>query len=499
MLTSSAVSNVNKKKKSERFAPVLEDGYTGGVAGGSSHWATVLRYLSGIFPSDIMETWFNNLHCLEESPNGVILSVPSDFAALWIEQNYLDLIKKQYAQLFGQGVSVKLTTLDEKTAVAPAASPSAPASFLPLERSMGAADARSRLPVPPLGAASQKPRIQINPRYTFENFIVGGANQLAHAAAVAVAQSPARAYNPLFLYGDSGLGKTHLLQAIAHSVLDHTPSANVMYLSCEKFANDFIHAIETHSLPKFRKHYRQADILLIDDIQFLADKDRTQEEFFHTFNELFEGNKQICLTSDRPAGEISKLEARLVSRFQWGMVTDIQVPDFETRVAIMRRKAGLLGISISDEIISFLARAITRNVRRMEGALTRVSSYANLMNGVLDLPKVEHLLKDILQEEAQAQLTIEKIQQKVIEYYKLRPSDMQSKRRPSGIAFPRQVAMYLCRLLTSHALQEIGEHFGGRDHGTVIHACKAVENMMEQDMNIKRTVELLQAQLSRHA
>lgn len=466
------------------------------------YWTAVLQYLSGLFPAEVMNTWFNNIHCMEENEYGVLLGVPSDFAAIWIEENYLDLIKKHYASLYGHLLEVKLT-VSTTTMSAPDKAPAAPdktarmnmENILPLERVIPAHEHQVRLMTNP--QRPTKPKIQLNPRYTFENYIVGPSNQLAHAASVAVAQNLARAYNPLFIYGASGLGKTHLIQAIAHSVLEANPSANIVYTSCEKFTNDFIQAIQTKSTTAFRRQYRQADVLLIDDIQFLENKDQTQQEFFHTFNELFESNKQICLTSDRPASEIAKLEARLVSRFQWGMVTDIQIPDLETRIAILRRKAGLLNAKIPDDILAFLAKSITRNVRRMEGALTRVASYTSLMNGTIDLPKVEQLLQDILQEEAQTQLTIDKIQQKVIEYYRLRPSDMTSKRRPNAIAFPRQVAMYLCRLLTTHSLQEIGESFGGRDHGTVIHACKTVENMMEQDESAKRAVELLQTQLSR--
>lgn len=470
---------------------------------GSSHWATVLTHLSGIFPREVMNTWFANIRCIREDENAVVLAVPSDFAAIWIEENYLDLIKKHYALLLGHPISVQLTASAEasksddkqKDSDKSASNNLVENAFLPVERTVGSNEATVRMITHHQKTQSKK--IQLNPRYTFDNFIVGSSNQLAHAASMAVAQNLARAYNPLFLYGESGLGKTHLLQAIAHTVLEANPQANVMYLSCEKFTNDFLRALETRSLPQFRKLYRQADVLLIDDIQFLADKERTQEEFFHTFNELFESNKQICLTSDRPPSEISKLEARLISRFQWGMMTDIQAPDLETRVVILRRKAAMLSAKISDDILAFLAQSITRNVRRMEGALTRVASYSSLMNGTIDQAKVEQLLQDILQEEAQNQLTIEKIQAKVTEYYRLRPSDMQSKRRPAGIAFPRQVAMYLSRILTSHSLQEIGQAFGGRDHGTVIHACKAVENMMDQDQSIKRAVELLQSQLGR--
>ena len=505
-------------------------------------WSLVLQYLSGLFSKEVISTWFVNIHPVEESDSGVILSVPSDFAAIWIEENYLDLIKKQYALIFGAAVQVKLT-VGEPVIEKHSQDSSSPDflshasaqgdSLIPLERSIdrsadhlmnrsmstqnppanGSAHSHSRLnttstalsPYSSYGShasqASKAPqkKLQLNPRYTFDNFIVGQSNQLAHAASIAVAQNLARAYNPLFLYGDTGLGKTHLMQAIAHAALQTNPNANIMYLSCEKFTNDFLRAIETRSTAQFRKQYRAADVLLIDDVQFLADKERTQEEFFHTFNELFESNKQICITSDRPASEISKLEARLISRFQWGMVTDIHAPDIETRVAILRRKANLLNAHISEEVLSFLAKSITRNVRRMEGALTRVASYSTLMGNEVTLNQVETLLQDILQEEAQTLLTIERIQQKVTEYYRLRNSDMQSKRRPTAIAFPRQVAMYLCRILTTHSLQEIGESFGGRDHGTVIHACKTVENMMEQDMTIKRAVEMLQSQLGRRA
>jgi len=471
----------------------------------SSGWSSVHRHLEGSFPREVMSSWFDNLRLVEESEAQVVLGVPSDFAAIWIEENYLDLIKKQYASFFGHGVDVKLTVVDDSqpaSRVSAASSdrlnsnPSASVdSVIPLERALPSQENPRFGSAPRVSAA--RPKIQLNPRYTFENFIVGNSNQLAHAASVAVAQNLARAYNPLFIYGGSGLGKTHLIQAIAHAALEANPSANVMYLSCEKFTNDYIRAIETKSFTQFRRQYRQADVLLIDDIQFLENKERIQEEFFHTFNELFEGNKQICLTSDRPASEIAKLEARLVSRFQWGMVTDIQAPDLETRIAILRRKAGMLNAKIPDDIVTFLAKSITRNVRRMEGALTRVASYSSLMNGTLSQEKVEQLLQDIFQEEVQTQLTIEKIQQKVTEYYHLRPSDMTSKRRPNAIAFPRQVAMYLCRILTTCSLQEIGESFGGRDHGTVIHACKTVENMMDQEEASKRAVELLQTQLSR--
>ena len=346
------------------------------------------------------------------------------------------------------------------------------------------------------GPAFQGRSLGINPKNTFDNFIVGAGSELAHAACVAVANAPAHAYNPLFLYGETGLGKTHLMHAVAHHALNRNPSCRITYVSCEKFTNEFIRAIQENTLTKFRSRYRSVDYLLIDDIQFLAGKERIQEEFFHTFNDIYDAQRQIFLTSDRPAGDIDKIESRLLSRFQWGLVTDIQSPDWETRVAILTQKADAMGIKIDPEIIEFLAKSIARNVRRMEGALTRVAGYVGLTRRKADLETVQRLLRDILREENLSRITIETIQKKVVDYYHLRMADMLSRRRPANIAFPRQVAMYLSRILTEHSLQEIGSAFGGRDHGTVIHACKTVENMMDQDDSIKYAVEYLNEELS---
>jgi len=340
--------------------------------------------------------------------------------------------------------------------------------------------------------------LPLNPRNTFENFVVGPGNQLAHAACIAVANAPARAYNPLFLYGETGMGKTHLMHAVAHCILQINPHARVAYISTEKFTNEYIRAIQENNVTQFRKRYRGVDALLIDDIHFLTGKERIQEEFFHTFNELFESQRQIFLSSDRPASEIAKLENRLISRFQWGMVVDIQPPDLETRVAILAKKALAMKLELPVDVIQFLAERVTRNVRRMEGALTRVAAYMALMQRSVDVATVAQLLQDFLHEEAQNLVTMEKIQSVVTKYYDLRQGDLLSRRRPQNIAGPRQVAMYLCRMFTSHSLQEIGDSFGGRDHGTVIHACKTVENMMDQDDSVKRAVEFLTKQLNQH-
>lgn len=449
-------------------------------------WSVVRSELRSMFPHDVYETWFDTLKRINESEDSIVIGTPSEFAAYWIQDNYLDLISQKVRSAAGRPMNVVIEVTDQKNSDGPG-QPSSKA--VDNGQNGGKTEYRTK----------RKRKIQaplLNPRNTFENFVVGSSNQLAHAASIAVAKAPARAYNPLFLYGDTGLGKTHLMHAVAHFTLDQNPEAQVVYVSCEKFTNEFIRAIQENDLVNFRKFYRTIDVLLIDDIHFLAGKERIQEEFFHTFNELFESQRQICLSSDCPASEISKLENRLVSRFQWGMVTDIQAPDFETRLAILTKKAAAQGFSIPDEILQFLAQSITRNVRRLEGALVSVASYTTLINKPLDIETVEKLLQHILQEEAQYQVTIDRIQKKVVEHYNLRSSDMVSKRRPNNIAFPRQIAMYLSRMLTNHSLQEIGESFGGRDHGTVIHACKTVENMMDQDESVKRSVEYLGNQLS---
>ena len=445
-------------------------------------WETVKCDLKGLFPDDVFQMWFEPLRCLETTEDSVTLAVPNDFAAIWIHDNYLDLITQRMRMTAGRMVQVNLRKADNHSATSQARATvvAKPAPKRTLRYDERSATAGS-----------------LNPRNTFENFVVGPNNQLAHAASLAVSQSPAQAYNPLFIHGATGLGKTHLMHAIGHSILQRNPDAKIAYLSTEKFTNEYIHAIQENALTKFRQRYRNVDVLLIDDIQFLSGKERIQEEFFHTFNDLFESQKQIVLSSDRPVTEIATLEARLVSRFQWGLSADIQSPDFETRVAILRTKANTLKIELPVAVIEFMAQHISKNIRRLEGALIKISSYAALTGKPLDLATAESLLKDVLMEEAQNRLNIEGIQKRVADHYQIRHSDMTSKRRPNAIAFPRQIAMYLCRQLTRHSLQEIGEAFGGRDHGTVIHAVKTVENMMEQDDSVRGSVDFLKTQLSK--
>jgi chromosomal replication initiator protein len=301
----------------------------------------------------------------------------------------------------------------------------------------------------------------------------------------------------LFLHGGVGLGKTHLMQAIGHHILGKKKGAKVSYVTSEQFTNDFIDAIQNNSLLKFRKRYRQMDVLLIDDIQFLAGKERSQEEFFHTFNTLFDGHKQIVLSSDRPPSELADLEARLVSRFDWGLTAELQPPDTETRMAILRKKAQSLEIQLSKEVLAYLAERVRTNVRRLEGALTRVASYASLSGQSPTFEKIEHLLKDILQEEARRSITIDQIQKRVAEHFDVRLADMTSKRRPANIAFPRQIAMYLSRELTKGSLSEIGDAFGGRDHGTVLHAHRLVRERMTKEEKIRQVISFLESQLHR--
>ncbi|HTB80140.1 MAG TPA: chromosomal replication initiator protein DnaA [Opitutaceae bacterium] len=458
-----------------------------------SLWETVKCDFKGLFPEDVFQMWFEPIVCLETSEDSMTLGVPNDFAAIWIHDNYLDLISQRLRLTAGRLINVTLKRTDASHA---SKNPSSRhASHVP------AAD-NSRTKTAPRRAPRYDERGgafagTLNPRNTFDTFVVGSNNQMAHAASLAVAQAPAQAYNPLFIYGDTGLGKTHLMHAIGHCILRNNPDARVAYLSTEKFTNEFIQGLQENSLTKFRQRYRHVDVLLLDDVQFLAGKERIQEEFFHTFNDLFESGKQIVLSSDRRASEIQKLESRLVSRFEWGLPADIQPPDFETRLAILRTKAASIKFDLPPSIGNFIAQHISKNIRRLEGALIKVASYSTLTSKPLDLASVEMLLQDVLMEQAQNQLTIETIQKRVADHYQIRHSDMTSKRRPNNIAIPRQIAMYLARTLTKHSLQEIGDAFGGRDHGTVIHACKAVDNMTEQDSATRGSVDFLKAQLSK--
>ena len=336
---------------------------------------------------------------------------------------------------------------------------------------------------------------QLNSKYTFENFIVGKGNQLAHAAALAVSEEPGTFYNPLFFYGGVGLGKTHLMQAIGHQVLENTTNAKVKYVTSEAFANDFINSIQNHHQEEFRREYRSVDLLLVDDIQFFADKDGTQEEFFHTFNALYDNKKQIVLTSDRLPNEIPKLQARLVSRFKWGLSVDITPPDFETRIAILKNKAEAEHLDIPDDAYSYIAGQIDSNIRELEGALMRVKAYASLQHKPVTTSLAADALKDLNLNGNTSELTIPLIQNKVAKYYHLTIADLTGKKRVKQIVVPRQIAMYLCRELTDASLPKIGDEFGGKDHTTVIHAHEKISDQLESDSELQREVADLKAEL----
>ena len=446
-------------------------------------WQRLSATLKSQLSADSFKRWFSAVELVEAGDKSLTFCVPNNIYQFWIESNYMAALQNAIIMTLGgpRGISFS--------------SPSGgPAAQIPLE------DAATLKELSPESRRDTKVMSSVpglNPRNTFESFVVGPNNEIAHAASVAVAQTPARTYNPLFIYGGVGLGKTHLMQAIGQYVWAKKKNTKVMYLSSELFINEFIDAIQHSNLVKFRKRYRQADVLLIDDIQFLGGKERSQEEFFHTFNTLFDGHKQIVLSSDRPASEISNLEHRLVSRFEWGLTAELQPPDIETRMAILRKKARTLQIKLQDEVFEFIANRIRSNVRRLEGALMRVASFASLSGKELTQEVVEHLLKDILQEEGRHSITIEQIQRRVAEHFDVRVADMTSKRRPASIAFPRQVAMYLARELTKASLNEIGEAFGGRDHGTVLHACKLVKKRMGEQDNLRQTISFIDSSLQR--
>ncbi len=445
----------------------------------SKLWESVRADFAHTFPPDIYRSWFEPLYVVSETDNSIVFGVVNDFTAIWLQENYIDVLSKRLLLEAGHPVSVSFQVQARHDNIPHQNTPSHAKTFVQRRQE----------------EQQERTAIHLNKQNTFDNFVVGSGNQMAHAACMAVASMPGRAYNPLFIYGDTGLGKTHLMQAVAHHVLSQSKRANVVYTSTERFTNEFIAELQKNNLGEFRKKYRNVDVLLIDDVHFLSGKERIQEEFFHTFNELFESQKQIILSSDRPASEIAKLESRLVSRFQWGLVTDIQAPDLETRMAILDKKAAAMNLVLPHDVIERLANKVSRNVRKLEGALNRIASYVSLTHAPINTDLIEHILHDLFAEEQTIEITIEMIQQKICSHFRLTMEDITGKKRPANIAFPRQIAMYLCRLLTTRSLSEIGNCFGGRDHGTVIHACKAVENSMEQDSAIKRTVESLQAMI----
>ncbi|MEK7780276.1 MAG: chromosomal replication initiator protein DnaA [Verrucomicrobiota bacterium] len=450
-------------------------------------WSSAQEQLRSMLSADTFNLWFAPLRAVGLEGDCVVLEVANDFCEVWLKDNYQGLLQDVLSIAAAKQLRAKFVVANGQVATMVAA---------PVKK------VESAKPKPVAASAHSdrgngNPEWGFNPKNTFESFVVGNNNNFAFAAAKAVAEAPGKSYNPLFLYGGVGLGKTHLLHGIGQHVVASRKGARVAYVSSEKFTNEYIDAIQNNSLVKFRKKYRQTDVLLIDDIQFLAGKERIQEEFFHTFNALHEAHKQIVLTCDRPASEIQGLEHRLVSRFEWGLVTDLQPPDVEMRQAILNKKAASMGVVLPEEIMSFLAHRIRTNIRRLEGALIRVASYASLTGKKLNVEVVEGLLREILHEEGRYSVNIEVIQKKVAEHYDIRLADMTSKRRPENIAFPRQVAMFLSRQMTENSLSSIGDAFGGRDHGTVLHACRLVKDRMEVDATVRQVVSYLEKQLMR--
>jgi chromosomal replication initiator protein len=445
-------------------------------------WVAAQEQLRSMLTGDTYNLWFAPLRASAQEDNSITLEVANDFCEVWLKDNYMVLLQEVIAHASGRQLQVKFKVGSGSSSDRLAAQPT-------LARKKAAE------PIPEQAAVNQEPGF--NPKNTFDTFVVGNNNNFSYAAALAVAQSPGKSYNPLFLYGGVGLGKTHLLHAIGHYVAAHKKGARVAYLSSEKFTNEYIDGIQNNQLARFRKKYRQTDVLLIDDIQFLTGKERIQEEFFHTFNALHEAHKQIVMTCDRPASEIQNLEQRLMSRFEWGLVTDLQPPDVEMRLAILKKKAQIMGVELPEEVLHFLAHRIRNNIRRLEGALIRVASYATLTGQKLSLEMAESLLREILNEEGRFTVNIEAIQKKVAEHFDIRLADMTSRRRFENIAFPRQIAMFLTRQMTESSLNAIGDAFGGRDHGTVMHACRLVKDRMEVDASVRQLISHLEKQLLR--
>lgn len=436
----------------------------------NSFWENILDRLKNEISRPSFETWLSSTKLIDFTNNNLTISVSNEFAKDWLESRYANLIKSTIQNYLDAPVSLK---------------------FVSEENQVFDSSINTRIHYSTFGTFSNN----LNPKYTFDTFVIGNGNRFAHAAALAVAESPAKSYNPLFLYGGSGLGKTHLMHAISHVITKNFPMLKLLYVTGEQFTNEMIDSIRYEKQVEFRNTYRKIDVLLIDDIQFLAGKEGTQEEFFHTFNALYEANKQIIISSDRPPKEIPTLEERLRSRFEWGLTTDINPPDYETRIAILRKKAQLENITVPDEINSFIATHIHTNIRELEGALSKITAYCMLTNQTITLELAEEILKDMIPQKNQKIITVEMIQQVVADQYKLNVHELKQKKRTRAVAFPRQVAMYLSRELTDLSLPQIGEKFGGRDHTTVLHAHDKISELRKNDPILEKSINEIIAKL----
>ena len=429
-------------------------------------WNQALSVIKKKINKQSFDTWFLPTIQVAQKDSHISVGVPNTFFADWLQDHYLPIIKESLRGLSDREIQVEFI-VNHKFPVPQTHSQDQPKPTEP-----------KRAPI----NIYQRP--VFNPKYTFDNFIVGASNQLAHAAALAVAEQPSKAYNPLFIYGGVGLGKTHLLHAVGHAILNLFPASNLCYTSSEEFMNELINAIRYDRTTIFRDKYRNMDVLLIDDIQFITGKERTQEEFFHTFNSLYEAHKQIIISSDRPPRDISTIEERLRSRFEWGLIADIQPPDLETKIAILRKKCDREKLNIPNDVLMLIASNIISNIRELEGSLNRIAAFSTIKGRVITVQLAQEVLKDILIEKERS-ITIEKIQQVTAQYFNMSPNDLKSKVRVSSIALPRQIAMYLCRTLTNNSLPVIGTSFGGKDHTTVLHAYKKIDKKVKEDITFK--------------
>jgi chromosomal replication initiator protein len=434
-----------------------------------SLWTEVSGRLQSALNDTTYGTWFGDVSSRELTPEAFVLSVPNDFTREWIEGHFLDLIGAAVRDEVGEDREIRLFVERE-------VEPAGPMKDAP--------------------PSTPRPAFEMSQKYTFDSFVIGSSNRFAHAAALAVAEAPAQAYNPLFIYGGTGLGKTHLLQAIGQYVGEHSRKLSVRYITSETFMNDFINSLRDKRIEGFKQRYRTYDLLLIDDIQFLEHKERIQEEFFHTFNSLYEAGRQIVISSDRPPREISTLEERLRSRFEWGLITDIQPPDLETRIAILRKKVKTDGIHIPDpQVLTFIAGRVSTNIRELEGALTRVVAFSSLTARPMTVELAQDVLKDVFPQGEAPEVSIERIQTAVSERFGLSMEELCGDRRSQNIVYPRQVAMYLSRELTDASLPKIGREFGGRDHTTVIHATSKIARMIREDRSVYNLVQELTARV----
>ncbi len=434
-------------------------------------WEKTIQILSQEISEEEFSSWFDGLRLGSLKGSHAHLIVSTSYRKDWMARQYTDFLEAVMGKIWGRKLSVSFVSPEDFRAAQDKRNNSS----------------RSKSPVAPT-----LEDCGLNPGYTFENFVEGEHSRMAHAAALAVADSPAYSYNPLFIHGGVGLGKTHLMQAIGHRVREFHPQMRVLYLPAETFINDFIDAIRRGDRVEFKDKYRRLDVLLVDDIHFLAGKEGTQDEFFHTFNSLHNENKQIVISSDRPPKEIATLSDRLRSRFGWGLIADIKPPDVETRTAIIRKKCDMSGTSISDDIALYIASKIEGNVRELEGALLRLIAYMRSCRTPLSLQSAVNLLTDLIPQEVQ-QMTIESIQRRVAEYFHVKTSDLLGKNRSKSVTFPRHVAMYLCKTLTEHSLTEIGAYFGNKDHTTVLYSCRKIESSLGKNSDMQNTMERITA------